>query len=58
MLDKKIIDLTERVTLYAPEGGNDYHASCEKVQVGLMQKDKFLANGYTETLPKKEGGKK
>lgn len=54
----KVVDLTQRVTLYAPATGNQFHAPGQKTTPGALLKDKFLAMGYTETEPKgkKQGG--
>ncbi len=41
---------TEKVTLYAPVGA-PHHSEGEKTEVQALQKDKFLAMGYTETPP-------
>lgn len=54
------IDLTARVTLYAPVTGSAYHAAGEEVKVGVMVAEKLKSQGYTTEKPSaeaKKGGK-
>jgi len=44
------IDLTEKVTLYAPKGAK-HHKEGEEVNIHPVLKDKFLSHGFTETAP-------
>jgi hypothetical protein len=52
--DEKVIDLREKVTMYAPakskvEGVKLYHSEGEKIQIAPALVDKFTRLGYTKT---------
>lgn len=44
---EKTVDLTEKVTLYAPKDAK-YHAAGEAVDIHPLQVDHFKKHGFTE----------